>query len=67
MSGKIVNLRTERKRRDRTDAAEKAAQNRALHGRTKAERRHDEARRETDDRAHAGRRIEPDEDRSDPS
>ncbi|WP_420563306.1 DUF4169 family protein [Thalassobaculum sp.] len=67
MSGKIVNLRTERKRRDRADAAEKAAQNRALHGRTKTERRHEEARRDAAQRAHDGRRIDPEDDRSDPA
>lgn len=66
MSGKIVNLRTERKRRGRADAAEKAAQNRALHGRTKTERQVEQARREAADRAHEGRKVEPDKDRSDP-
>ena len=66
MSGKIVNLRTERKRRDRADAAEKAAQNRALHGRTKTERRFEQSRRDAADRAHEGRRVEPGKDRSDP-
>ena len=65
MSGKVVNLRTERKRRDRADAAEKAAQNRALHGRTKTERQVEQARRDAADRAHAGRKVEPDQDRSD--
>ena len=32
----IVNLRTARKRRDRAEKERKAAENRALHGRTKA-------------------------------
>lgn len=67
MSGKIVNLRTERKRRGRADAAGTAARNRALHGRTKTERQHEEARREAADRAHDGRKVEPEDDRSDPS
>lgn len=34
----IVNLRTLRKRRDRAEKERKAEENRALHGRTKAER-----------------------------
>lgn len=36
--GEIVNLRREKKRRARAEAEALAAQNRALHGRTKAER-----------------------------
>lgn len=78
MSAKIVNLRTERKRRERASDAEKASENRVRHGRTKAERGRDESRRAAADRAHEGARIEdgvtredargvPDEDRSDPS
>jgi hypothetical protein len=67
VSGKIVNLRTKRKRRDRADAADRAAQNRALHGRTKTERQQEEARRDAAQRAHEGRRIEPEDDRSDPA
>ena len=67
MSGKIVNLRTERKRRDREEAADKAARNRVLHGRTKTERLHEETRRDAADRAHEGRRIDPEDDRSDPA
>jgi hypothetical protein len=39
----IVNLRRARKARARTDAETKAAANRALHGRTKAEKVRDEA------------------------
>ncbi len=38
----IVNLRRARKARARTDAETKAAANRALHGRTKAEKVRDE-------------------------
>jgi hypothetical protein len=39
----IVNLRTVRKRRARAEHEEKAARNRALHGRSKAERQRDRA------------------------
>lgn len=60
---KVVNLRQFRKRKAREDAAQQAGQNRALHGRTKAqkeldaleaalaERRLDALRREPDDGA----------------
>lgn len=34
----IVNLRAARKRRDRAEKARKAGENRALHGRTKAQK-----------------------------
>ncbi|MDF1792021.1 MAG: DUF4169 family protein [Thalassobaculaceae bacterium] len=77
MSVKIVNLRTERKRRERASESETAAENRARHGRTKAERRLDTLQRDEAARRHEGHRIEdpaagagrvePDEDRSDPS
>lgn len=65
MNAKIVNLRTERKRRDRAARSDEAAENRVRHGRTKAERRRDDAVREAADRAHDGHRIgtdEPDQD-----
>ena len=42
----IVNLRMARKARERQEAATKAAQNRAAHGRTLAEKRSAEAERE---------------------
>ena len=42
----IINLRRERKARARDEAAEQAAQNRARHGRTKAERLQDDKQRE---------------------
>lgn len=64
VNAKIVNLRTERKRRDRAAASEKAAENRARHGRTKVERRHEEAVRAAADRDHDGRRIEDETDGS---
>ncbi|MDP3896918.1 MAG: DUF4169 family protein [Mesorhizobium sp.] len=42
----IVNLRLARKRKAREDEADRAAANRALHGRTKAEKRADRATRD---------------------
>lgn len=59
MSGKVVNLRQFRKRREREDRAAEAAGNRARHGRTKAERLHEDARRDAADRAHDGRLLGP--------
>jgi hypothetical protein len=44
----IVNLRTVRKRKARAERAEAAVQNRALHGRSKTERRRDHAAAEKD-------------------
>lgn len=71
MNAKIVNLRTERKRRERSARSDQAAENRVRHGRTKAERRLDDAQRAAADRSHDGHRledgrVEPEEDRSDP-
>lgn len=65
VSAKIVNLRTERKRRERAAESEKAAENRVRHGRTKTERLHEEIRRGVEERAHDGRRIEADTDEPD--
>lgn len=59
MSGNVVNLRLFRKRRERDDRAAEAAGNRARHGRTKAERLHEEGRRDAADRGHDGRLLEP--------
>ncbi|GHA12002.1 hypothetical protein GCM10007989_02970 [Devosia pacifica] len=42
----IINLRRARKQRQRLDKELEAQQNRQLHGRTKAERKQDEATRE---------------------
>ncbi|MCR4267121.1 DUF4169 family protein [Nitratireductor sp. ZSWI3] len=39
--GEIVNLRQERKRKARDEKELRAAENRALHGRTKAQKQHD--------------------------
>jgi len=38
MSGKLINLRQKRKQNERTEKRKAAAQNAALHGRTKAEK-----------------------------
>ena len=46
MSGDIVNLRQARKARARREKDEKAAQNRSLFGRTKAEKSRDRAEAE---------------------
>lgn len=62
MSGNIVNLRAFRKRKERADRAAEAAENRSRHGRSKVERRFEDARRETMDRVHDGRRLDPDDD-----
>ena len=58
--GEIVNLRSQRRRRDKQQAAQQAADNRARHGRTPAEKRRDAieaARRES---GLDGARLEPD-------
>jgi len=44
--GDLVNLRTERKRAERRQAAQAAARNRLVHGRPKAERALEQARSE---------------------
>jgi hypothetical protein len=43
MTAEILNLRREKKRRARAEKEAAAAENRKIHGLTKAERRHDEA------------------------
>jgi len=43
MSGDVINLREARKRRARIEAERKAVENRARFGRTKAEKRHEDA------------------------
>ncbi|MEQ8815009.1 MAG: DUF4169 family protein [Thalassobaculum sp.] len=62
MSGNIVNLRTWRKRKERADREAEAAENRTRHGRSKVERRFEDARREVADRQHDGRLIETEDD-----
>lgn len=64
MSAKIVNLRTERKRRRREDSEAQAAENRARHGRTKAEKGRDAAAAESEKRHLDGHRLgRPDDDK----
>ena len=61
--GEIVNLRLARKRKAREEREVEAAANRALHGRTKAEKRADETsrgRREAILDGHQLDRPEPD-------
>lgn len=59
--GEVVNLRRIRKERARTEAAQTAAESRALHGRTKGEKARDQATAEAL-RSHleAHKREEPD-------
>jgi len=52
----IVNLRTARKARKRTEEKERAAENRALHGLTKATKAAEKSRRESADRHIDGHR-----------
>jgi hypothetical protein len=61
--GDIVNLRRARKRQDRRRDDAKAAENRAVYGMTKAERRSLEAQREKADRDLNARRIVGPDDR----
>jgi hypothetical protein len=58
----IVNLRMARKAKARRDAAQQAAENRARHGRTKAEKQRDKAEAERAERTIEGaRRTESDD------
>ena len=57
--GEIVNLRKVRKQFKRRDDAERAAANRIVHGRSKAERSLENARSTKIDRHLDGHRIEP--------
>lgn len=58
MTGKVVNLRTARKRRDRAAEEARAAENRTRHGRTKAERARDADRTARTDRHLDGHRLD---------
>lgn len=58
MAGEVVSLRLARKRRERTARSEAGAQNRAVHGRTKAERTAEAARREAEARRLDGHEVE---------
>lgn len=62
MSGNIVNLRTYRKRKARVEREAMAAENRGRHGRSKAERRLEDAGRDAADRAHDGHRLDSGDD-----
>ena len=55
---RIVNLRQARKARDRSEAESKAAANRALHGRTKAQKKADKAEQERLARMVDGARLD---------
>jgi len=61
--GDVIKLRTERKRAKRRAAAETAAANRLLHGRSKATREVERARAAKMNRDLDGLRIETDEKR----
>jgi hypothetical protein len=58
--GDVVNLRRERKKRDRVQAQTKAQENRVLFGRTKAERQLTKAQREQEQRRLDGVKLEED-------
>jgi Domain of unknown function (DUF4169) len=61
--GDIVNLRRARKRQDRRRDDAKAAENRILHGMTKAERLLIEAERQKADRDLDARKVVPSDER----
>ena len=56
--GDLLNLKQFKKRAGRVDAAKQAETNRALFGRTKAEKKRDETRAERAGRLLDGRRID---------
>jgi hypothetical protein len=57
--GKVVNLNRYRKLKAKAEAAKRADTNRRLHGRTKAERAHDEHKKRLLDAKLDGARLEP--------
>jgi hypothetical protein len=57
----IVNLRRAKKQRRRAEAAQAAEQQRLLHGRTRAERKLQEAEKSRADQTLRSARLEPDE------
>lgn len=61
----IVNLRSVRKQKARAEKERKAEANRALHGRTRAERLSEAANRAREDASHDGRKLERPPDPSD--
>ena len=58
MKSKVVNLNKFRKQKAKTERVKRAAQNRLLHGRTKAERARDELQKKQLDRRVDGARLE---------
>lgn len=56
MTGEVINLREFRKKKQREDREERAAENRSLFGRTKAERRSEEAAKDSQTR-HVDRHL----------
>lgn len=64
MSADVINLRQARKAAKRRDKDARAAENRRLHGRTKAERLEDRRRRETTERHLDAHRLSDAEERS---
>jgi len=58
--GEIVNLARERKRRERAHEAERAGENRARHGRSKAQKQRERLDAEQHERGLDGSRIAPD-------
>jgi len=62
MASNVINLRTARKRRDLAEKADKAAENRARHGRTKAEKARDTDTATRAERSHDGHRLGDGED-----
>lgn len=58
--GDVVNLNRYRKQKAREEKAAQAATNRALHGRTKADRQLDAARRTKEDEDLNGKRLDDD-------
>ena len=58
MMVEIINLRRVRKQKQRSDAAQQAAENRALHGRTKADKQKDAQEQARAERAHDGHKLD---------
>lgn len=56
MTAEIVNLRQARKRRDRAEATKTADVNRVAFGRSKADKRHDAAKKSLEDKSFEGKR-----------
>jgi len=64
MNADIVNLRLVRKRKARADEAQRAAQNRSMHGRTKAEKAKSRLEAEADAKRLEAHKREPSTPRS---